>query len=98
MQNILFLFLICNVQKLQILVHRGPGCARMLSSSTKSHAQRRLIVDQIVLENFKSYAGRQIIGPFHRVRIVESFDLFLTFFEKRILLQLLVQMGLGSLM
>lgn len=28
---------------------------------------KRLIVDHIVLENFKSYAGRQMIGPFHQV-------------------------------
>ena len=28
---------------------------------------KRLIVDHIVLENFKSYAGRQVIGPFHQV-------------------------------
>ena len=25
----------------------------------------RLIIDRIILENFKSYAGKQIIGPFH---------------------------------
>ena len=29
---------------------------------------KRLIVDHIVLENFKSYAGRQVIGPFHQVQ------------------------------
>jgi hypothetical protein len=28
---------------------------------------KRLIVDHIVLENFKSYAGKQVIGPFHQV-------------------------------
>jgi hypothetical protein len=27
----------------------------------------RLVINQIVTENFKSYAGRQIIGPFHKV-------------------------------
>ncbi|MBW0475144.1 hypothetical protein O181_014859 [Austropuccinia psidii MF-1] len=26
----------------------------------------RLVIDQIVLINFKSYAGRQVIGPFHK--------------------------------
>lgn len=31
------------------------------------HNSFRLIVDHIVLENFKSYAGRQVIGPFHQV-------------------------------
>ena len=29
---------------------------------------KRLIVDHIVLENFKSYAGKQVIGPFHQVK------------------------------
>ncbi len=28
--------------------------------------QHRLTVEYIVLENFKSYAGRQVIGPFHQ--------------------------------
>lgn len=32
-----------------------------------THQSKRLIVDHIVLENFKSYAGRQVIGPFHQV-------------------------------
>ena len=30
--------------------------------------QTRLVIHKIVLVNFKSYAGRQIIGPFHKVR------------------------------
>ena len=29
----------------------------------------RLIIRQLVTENFKSYAGVQVIGPFHTVRI-----------------------------
>jgi structural maintenance of chromosome 4 len=29
--------------------------------------QKRLIIEKMVLENFKSYAGRQVIGPFHKV-------------------------------
>ncbi|CED84437.1 smc protein [Phaffia rhodozyma] len=28
--------------------------------------QKRLIIQKLVLENFKSYAGRQVIGPFHK--------------------------------
>lgn len=28
----------------------------------------RLVVKEMVLENFKSYAGAQRIGPFHKVR------------------------------
>ena len=27
----------------------------------------RLVIHQIVMENFKSYEGRQVIGPFHKV-------------------------------
>ena len=30
--------------------------------------QRRLIITEMVLENFKSYAGEQRVGPFHKVR------------------------------
>ena len=36
------------------------GCSEVATT-------KRLIVDHIVLENFKSYAGRQVIGPFHEV-------------------------------
>ncbi len=28
---------------------------------------RRLIITEMVLENFKSYAGEQRVGPFHKV-------------------------------
>jgi hypothetical protein len=28
----------------------------------------RLMIRQMVLENFKSYAGAQYVGPFHKVR------------------------------
>lgn len=28
-----------------------------------------LILDKVVLENFKSYGGRHVVGPFHRVRL-----------------------------
>lgn len=30
----------------------------------------RLFIKKMVLENFKSYAGKQYIGPFHKVRAV----------------------------
>ena len=30
----------------------------------------RLFIKKMVLENFKSYAGKQNIGPFHKVRAV----------------------------
>lgn len=29
----------------------------------------RLVIHKLVLVNFKSYAGRQVIGPFHKVRL-----------------------------
>lgn len=29
---------------------------------------RRLVIREMVLENFKSYAGAQRVGPFHKVR------------------------------
>ncbi|KAI8874522.1 hypothetical protein K501DRAFT_4695 [Backusella circina FSU 941] len=29
--------------------------------------QSRLVMKKMVLNNFKSYAGRQVIGPFHKV-------------------------------
>jgi hypothetical protein len=32
-----------------------------------SSSEQRLIIRKIVLENFKSYAGVQEIGPFHQV-------------------------------
>lgn len=31
-------------------------------------ARPRLMIRQMVLENFKSYAGTQYVGPFHKVR------------------------------
>ena len=31
------------------------------------NVQRRLVISQMVLENFKSYAGAQHVGPFHKV-------------------------------
>lgn len=42
-----------------------------------SKPTKRLIVDHIVLENFKSYAGRQVIGPFHEVNLREFMIVFL---------------------
>jgi hypothetical protein len=34
-----------------------------------SHSGKpRLVIHQMVLENFKSYQGRHIIGPFHKVQ------------------------------
>jgi len=34
----------------------------------------RLMISKIVNENFKSYAGTQVIGPFHKVNIICCLD------------------------
>ena len=42
----------------------------MMASGVMDESQQRprLVIHQIVMENFKSYAGRQVIGPFHKVQ------------------------------
>lgn len=35
--------------------------------TTSSNSSKRLIITEVVLENFKSYAGEQRVGPFHKV-------------------------------
>ncbi|WFD44591.1 Structural maintenance of chromosomes protein 4 [Malassezia psittaci] len=42
---------------------RTPGHGLSVAAS---EPQRRLVIHKLVLENFKSYAGRQEIGPFHK--------------------------------
>jgi structural maintenance of chromosome 4 len=43
--------------------------------------QPRLIMKKMVLNNFKSYAGRQVIGPFHKVKtMIYIKKLFITNF------------------
>ncbi len=32
----------------------------------------RLVIKEMVLENFKSYAGEQRVGPFHKVHLLAS--------------------------
>ena len=39
------------------------------------HAKKRLIIREMVLENFKSYAGIQHVGPFHKVSICSDIEL-----------------------
>lgn len=43
--------------------------AEPLLKSTLSEG--RLIIEKIVVENFKSYAGKQEIGPFHKVVLLQ---------------------------
>lgn len=51
---------------------------------TPDEPTQRLTISNLVLTNFKSYAGRQEVGPFHSVSIVEVedgwFKVFLFFF------------------
>lgn len=35
----------------------------------------RLVISEMVLENFKSYAGAQHVGPFHKVPASEAMSL-----------------------
>ena len=46
--------------KMQQLLHS----TKQQQSLTESHG-KRLYISQLVLTNFKSYAGKQIVGPFH---------------------------------
>jgi hypothetical protein len=41
--------------------------------------QSRLVMKKMVLNNFKSYAGRQVIGPFHKVNtdILHAFNKYI---------------------
>lgn len=39
------------------------------SSGTTDHSGKRLIIQKMVLKNFKSYAGKREIGPFDKVSI-----------------------------
>lgn len=52
----------------------------MRTESTQSSSRApRLFIKEMVMKNFKSYAGEQRVGPFHKVR---GFHLsFLTCFE-----------------
>jgi hypothetical protein len=48
----------------------GP---RVISAPTHTEPalqkqETRMIITRMIMQNFKSYAGRQEIGPFHKVR------------------------------
>ncbi|KAH9466146.1 hypothetical protein Pst134EA_000021 [Puccinia striiformis f. sp. tritici] len=48
-------------------VRRRPLTPMKLALDDLNRAgEPRLVIDRIVLVNFKSYAGRQVIGPFHK--------------------------------
>lgn len=66
-------------------VTNSPVKSNHLDSNSNSvevdnSSNSRLIVDHIVLENFKSYAGRQVIGPFHQVHIIQPSHYILLFY------------------
>lgn len=46
-----------------------PSSEEQLNSDNDSNKKRqpRLVMKKMILNNFKSYAGRQVIGPFHKV-------------------------------
>ncbi|KAG2734702.1 hypothetical protein G9P44_002708 [Scheffersomyces stipitis] len=44
---------------------QSPSKRRDLSSQPKKNEDPRLVIDKLVLTNFKSYAGSQTIGPFN---------------------------------
>lgn len=47
--------------------------AAMASAPPDNGPKKRLVIKKMVLENFKSYAGAQHVGPFHKVRL-DSLD------------------------
>lgn len=49
-----------------------------LSNEPSNEHNDRLIIHKIVIDNFKSYAGRQEIGPFHQVPHSHTQILFIT--------------------
>lgn len=48
------------------------------SGEGESYGEPRLVIREMVLENFKSYAGAQKVGPFHKVSLVVVTSLWLT--------------------
>jgi hypothetical protein len=58
----------------------AAAAAAAASVATPAGPLRRLMIKEMVLENFKSYAGAQLIGPFHKVRRSSLFCCFSVFF------------------
>lgn len=42
------------------------------ASNRKASRAPRLFIKEMVMRNFKSYAGEQRVGPFHKVRVLVS--------------------------
>ena len=45
----------------------APSSQPALMDTNTKKKTSRLVMKKMVLNNFKSYAGRQVIGPFHKV-------------------------------
>ena len=43
---------------------------QQFADPSKARIRRRLMITKIVTMNFKSYYGRQVIGPFNKVRFI----------------------------
>lgn len=50
----------------------GPSHVVALDPAKKEGPKPRLVIHKLVLVNFKSYQGRQEIGPFHKVRLAST--------------------------
>lgn len=46
----------------------SPAVPLALDEQQRAGPTTRLIITHIVVENFKSYSGRHVVGPFHKVR------------------------------
>jgi len=54
-----------------------PPAESAPDSSTRHRSQRpRLFIKEMIMRNFKSYAGEQRVGPFHKVRVCRSLSNF----------------------
>lgn len=43
-------------------------CADQEAVTEEAKGEPRLVISQMILDNFKSYCGRHVIGPFHKVQ------------------------------
>lgn len=46
----------------------GPENIAKEATNEEPKKQARLFITEMIMENFKSYAGVQHVGPFHKVR------------------------------
>ena len=47
----------------------SDGDSTTTESTNKGFGTPRLFIKEMVMRNFKSYAGEQRVGPFHKVRV-----------------------------